>query len=120
MLAQTYGRLLTPHDCLRNRIQAMHKQLRISFRNLIVPEFSVVALRMYAQCKAAITPEKRNANLVHLKSAIFDGRWSLSEKGLVNSDITLMLDPSCALLVFVFRLLYKLIIDTVAEVSFRG
>jgi len=38
-------------------------------------------------------PEKRNANLVHLKSAIFDGRWwSLSEKSLGNSDITLMLD----------------------------
>ena len=48
-----YARLLTvltPHDDLRDRTQAINKRLRACFRNLIVREFSVITSNVLAQC----------------------------------------------------------------------
>jgi len=42
------------HDCLNNRMQALHEQLKTCFHNLIVREFSVLTSIVFAQCVAVV------------------------------------------------------------------
>jgi len=80
------------HDCLRNRIQAMHRQLKTCLRYLTVRDFCACASYLCAmQARPNVRKKQRNFASLN-KTVFFAEHWSPSERNWRSLDDTLMHD----------------------------